>query len=82
MKVSIIKADDLKLLKTIILNDIDEAQIQANLYTEEAEKQKSTKHVQVLIDETLDSRRSWLDRQLVLHECLVKIERHTSEVEI
>lgn len=81
-KQKIIKTDDLKLLKVQIINEIDEAEIQANLYAEETEKQKSTKHDQVIIDETLNSRRCWLDRRLTLHECLVKIERYSSEIEI
>jgi len=78
----IIKSYDLKVLKTSILCDIDEARNQAKLYADEAEQQEHSKRDQSIIEKTRASQKFWNLRGDVLHEYLVRIEKHTSEIEI
>lgn len=81
-KQKIIKSDDLKLLKIAIIADIDEAQIQASVYDEEKKQQERTKQDLAIIEKVRGSQKFWLFRKDVLHECLVKIEKYSSEIEI
>ena len=82
MKAKIINSYALELLKSLIISDIDEAKLQAKVYKEEARQQECSKRDQTIIDNANNSRKFWSNRSDVLHECLVNIERYSSEVEI
>ena len=81
-KVKIIKAEDLKMLKCAIIEESDRAQLEAKVYADRACQQQSTKQNQEILDDARQSQKTWLDRGRVLHECLVKIENYSSEIEI
>lgn len=81
-KVKIINSENLKYLKVLIIEEIDHAQIQAEIYSDEAEKQRQTKHSCEIIDDRERQKKSWLDRRSILHECLVKIEKYSNEINI
>lgn len=81
-KQTIIKSDDLKSLKVELVCEIDEAQNQIKVYSDEEMQQRRTKADQAVIDDKLNSQKFWINHRDTLHQCLVKIEKYSSEVEI
>jgi len=81
-KQKIIKSEDLKLLKIGIVNDIDEARNQAKVYLDEEQQQARTKGDKIIIENAKNSQKFWTLHGDILHGCLIRIEKYTSEIEI
>lgn len=81
-KVKIIKSGSLECLESRLLQKIDEANIQGQVYKEELEKQQRSKQNESILFGKRAQMRAWLDRSQILHECLYDIKMFESEIEI
>jgi len=81
-KCKIISSDNLKCLKREIIEQIDQAQIQAEMYREEFEQQQKTQQKEKIVEKLQQNINSWDDKRSNFHQCLVLIERFSSEIEI
>lgn len=81
-KIKIIDSENLKFLKINIIEEIDQAQIQASMLREELERQNQSTQKKTIIAGLQASINAWDDKRSNFHKCLCMIEHHASEIEI
>ncbi len=81
-KTKIIDSYSLECLVNEILGEIEQADNQINVYTDELQREKQHRQNDEIMKRTTDSLHDWVVRRDVLHQCLCKIRVQIKEIEI